>query len=226
MNRAVDGLNELYQDLLDDCASFDNCNERKAKDIAGRIRTLLKDGPKKNTNSIIQQLGRKNILFKDSAIAYSPNPGFSYFDLSASITNSVISVSGVYMGLLFKKVREVEKRLEFSFEPLFRRETLKPSITDKPFDDWWEQPVYKDPFNNFTLTRKDLVLSITEKDGYAHFDQSLNKDYEKFLQFDSLELVINGEKIKFKNNPAKNSIRQIGFEVVLTIKQNLPELIR
>jgi hypothetical protein len=76
------------------------------------------------------------------------------------------------------------------------------------------------------LTRKDLILSSAEKDGYAHFDPILNDEYDKFLQSDSLELVINGERIKFKNNPAKNSIRQIGFEVIETIKCNLTEFIK
>ena len=226
MNRPIDGLNELYQDLIDDCISFDKNQERKAKDIAGRIRTLLKDGPNKNTISILQQLGKKNILFKDSSIQYTTQPGFSYFDINGSISNSVISVSGVYMGLVYKKVQGTDKSLEFSFAPLFLREELKPQITEKSFTDWWEQIVYEDPFSNYKLTRKDLILSSAEKDGYAHFDPKLNEEYDKFLQSDSLELVINGEKIKFKNNPAKNSIRQKGFEVIETIKCNLTDYIK
>ncbi len=226
MNRPIEGFNELYQDLIDDCNSFDNNQERKAKDIAGRIRTLLKDGPNKYTISILQQLGKKNILFKDSAIPYTTNPGFSYFDINGSISNSVISVSVVYMGLLYKKVQGSDKTLEFSFAPLFRRENLKPNITEKPFNDWWVQVVYEDPFSSYKLTRKDLILSSAEKDGYAHFDPTLNAEYDNFLQSDSLELVINGEKIMFKNNPAKNSIRQIGFEVIMTLKDNLNDIIK
>jgi hypothetical protein len=226
MDRPIDGFNELFQDLIDDCNSFDNNQERKAKDIAGRIRSLLKDGPNKNTISILQQLGKKNILFKDSSIRYTTNPGFSYFDISGSITNSVISVSGVYMGLIYKKVQGAGNTLEFSFAPLFRRVKLIPEIIEKPFSEWWEQIVYEDPFSKYKLSRKDLILSSAEKDGYAHFDAKLNEDYDKFLQSDSIELVINGEKIKFKNNPAKNSIRQIGFEVILTLKENLYDLIR
>lgn len=225
MERIIDGFNEVYQNLVDDCNSFDNNQEKKAKDIAGRIRTLLKDGPNKNTISILQQLGKKNILFKDSAIPYTTKPGFSYFDISGSISNSVILVSGVYMGLVYKKVQSNDKTLEFSFEPLFSRSNLKPEISEKTFTDWWDQIAYDDPFLKYKLTRKDLILSSAEKDGYAHFDPKLNVEYDKFLQADSLELAINGEKIKFKNNPAKNSIRQIGFEVIMTLKDNLNDLI-
>ncbi|SCY13651.1 hypothetical protein SAMN02927916_1228 [Flavobacterium anhuiense] len=226
MNRPIEGFKELYQDLIDDCISFDSNQERKAKDIAGRIRTLLKDGPNKYTRSILQQLGKKNILFKDSSIPYTTNPGFSYFDINGSISNSVISVSGVYMGLLYKKVQGSDKTLEFSFAPLCRRQGLKLNITEKPFNEWWEQIVYEDPFSSYKLTRKDLILSSAEKDGFAHFDPTLNEEYEKFLQSDSLDLIINEEKIKFKNNPAKNSIRQIGFEVIMTLKDKLNGIIK
>lgn len=226
MDRPIEGLNELYQDLIEDCVSFDKNQERKAKDIAGRIRTLLKDGPHKKTISIFQQLDKKNILFKDSSIPYTTLPGLSYFDINGSINNSVISVSGVYMGLIYKKVQGSDKTLEFSFAPLFHRENLKPQITEKSFTDWWEQIVYEDPFSNYKLTRKLLILCSSEQDGYAHFDQELDKEYDKFIQSDSLELIINGEKVKFKNNPAKNSIRQIGFEVIETIKCNLTEYLK
>ena len=226
MNRPTEGLNELYQDLVDDCNTFDKNEERKAKDIAGRIRTLLKDGPRKNTVSILQQLGRKDIFFKDSSIPYTKKPGFSFFDINGSRNNSVITISGVYMALIFKKVQGVDKTLEFSFSPLFQRNQLKPEIIERPFSQWWEQIIYEDPFSNYKLSRKDLILSSSEKDGFAHFDPKLNDEYSKFLESDSLELVINGQKIKFINNPAKNSIRQIGFEVIMTLKENLNDLIK
>ncbi len=104
VNRIIDGFNETYHDLIDDCNSFDDNQERKAKDIAGRIRTLLKDGTNRKSISILTHLGRKNILFKDSAIPYTKNPGFSYFKINGSVTNSILAISGVYMGLLFKEV--------------------------------------------------------------------------------------------------------------------------
>ncbi len=96
-----------------------------------------------------------------------------------------------------------------------------PEITEKPFDEWWNQIIYEDPHFNYKLSRKKLILSSAEKDGFAHFDLKLDDDYRKFLKEDSLELMINGEKIEFINNPAKNSIRQIGYEVILTLEKNL-----
>lgn len=224
MDRLINGFNELYQNLTEDCQSFDNNKVRKATDIAGRIRTLVKDG-KPQTRSILQQLDRKNIPFKDSAIPYTANPGFSFFDIYGSITNSVIIVSGVYMGLVYKIFRRDEGESNFSFAPLFKREQLVPEIREIPFSAWWEQIIYEDPNSKFILSRKDLILSSAEQDGFAHLDPKLNLNYASFLEPDSLFLEINGQKINFTNNPAKNSIRQIGHEIILTLKDHLSDLI-
>lgn len=226
MERTINGFNELLLDLTEDCITFDNNQERKAKDIAGRIRTLLKDGPGRNSLSILTQLGRKEILYFDSAIPYTQSPGFSYFDIEVPISNSVILTSGVYMGLVYKKAHEVSGMLTFSFLPLFRREHYKAEIREISFTQWWDQIIYEDPHLNYKLSRKDLILSISEKDGYAHFDPKLSLEYEKFLKSDSLKFVINGEQINFGNNPAKYSIRQIGFEVIETINKHLKDIIR
>ncbi len=224
MDRLIKGFNELYQNLTEDCQSYDNHNERKATDIAGRIRTLIKDG-NSQTRSILQQLDRKNIPFKDSAIPYTIQPQFSYFDVTGSMSNSVIIVSGVYMGLVYKIAQGNGNLSRFSFAPLFRRGQRIPEIKEKSFSQWWEQIIYEDPISNVKLSRKNLILSSAEQDGYAHFDPQLNLNYESLLQHDSLCLEINGQNINFTNNPAKNSIRQIGYEVILTFKEHLSDLI-
>ena len=226
MDRQVNFLNELFLDLKDDCKVFDSGQERKAKDIAGRIRTLLKDGPNRSTISLLQQLNKKNITFKDSGIKYDVKRGFSYFDILTPISNSVIVISGVYMGLVYKKVIDKSNSLEFSFAPLFQRSELKPIIIEKPFSEWWAQIIYEDPFSGYKLTREKLIMSSAEQDGFSHFDPHLNDGYKKFLQSDSLEVQINGEKIKFSNNPAKNSIRQIGYEIIETLNDKLSDIIK
>ena len=220
MNRPYEKFNELFQDLQDECTSFDQNKERKAINIAGKLRVILKDGPRKNTISVLTQLNKKDILFKDSAIKYNTNPSFSNFDISGNLSYSIIIPSRVYMGLIYNKMVTINCVNKFSCAPLFQSETLKPEINGKTFAEWWKQIIYEDPYSNFNLSRKKLILYCAEKDGSAHFAPKLPSNYEKFLQSDSLELIINGQKIKFSNSPAKNSIRQIGYEVIETLKEN------
>lgn len=216
MERIQSALLEIYLDLKDDCQSYDEGNIRKAKDIAGRIRTLVKDGPSKKTVSILQQLNKKNIQFIDSAIPYTQNPGFSFFEID-SISNSTIFIGSVFMGLVFKKVISNS----FNFNPLYTSTFMKQPLKEVSFENWWNQIIYEDRGNKFKLSRKELILSISEQDGFAHFDPKLNPEYEKFLQADSLEMIINFEKVKFNNSAVKGSIRQIGYEIILTLERSL-----
>jgi len=230
MDRAIDGLREIFSDLEDDCKSFDENNEKKAKDIAGRIRTLLKNGDSKNgkpsqTISLLAQVVKMDIPFKDSSAPYNTTPSLSYFDLNGSISNSTIYLSGVYMGLVYKIMHGTNENGTYSFAPMFRRESLKPQIKDVSFDVWWNQRIYEDPQTGLKLSRKNLILASSEQDGFSHFDKKLKPDYAYLLRSDSLRFVINGQKIRFENNPAKNSIRQIGYEVIESFRNSLNDII-
>jgi len=221
MERFLKLYKELCQDLNDDCNSFDQGKEYKAKDIAGRIRTLVKDGPNPNTISLLTHIGKKDILFVDSCIPYTNPVGFSHFDILTPLSNTIINVSNIFIGLLYKKVLEGENGLEFYFEPLSRRISIVPKLKEVPFDDWWNQTIYEDNDRNIKLSRRSLTLSMAEKDGFAHVDKSLNVEYEEFLRSDTLSLYFNGQKVLFANNPAKNSMRQIGYELLLTLNKNI-----
>lgn len=224
MERTIAGFNEIFLDLIDDCSSFDSGQERKARSIAGRLRTLLKNGPSKSTVSLLTQLGKADIPFKDSSIPYSIKPGLSNFD-NVRFSNCHIYVSGVYMGLVYKKMDGENETANYSFAPMFTRSSLRPQISEKTFDEWWNQIIYEDPNLKLKLSRKDLILSCAEQDGYAHFDKEsrLNPNYKSFIQSDSLHFVINKTKIWFLNSPAKNSIRQIGYEVIETFQEHLKD---
>ncbi|MFZ4648504.1 MAG: hypothetical protein ACOYMB_02575 [Patescibacteria group bacterium] len=221
MERLIGSLKEVFEQLQEDCKSFDEGNTKKAKDIAGRIRLLVKDGPRKDTISLLTHLNKKNIPFKDSADEYRAGPTFSNFDIYIPFSNLTISISSVYMGLVFKKVLAVDK---YYFYPFCLRAGQK-QLKDKSFEDWWEQIIYEDKESGYKLTRKLLILYNTEKDGVAHIDEKLPQEYKQFIESDSLNLRINGQKVVFENSPAKNSIRQIGYEVMKTLKSSLTDLL-
>lgn len=225
MRRFHDLLNELLLDLREDCNAFDQGIVRKSKDIAGRIRTIVKDG-RRNTISLLTHLDRKDILFTDSSLPIIDKPNFSFFDLKTNITNTAISVSQVHMGLIFKILESEGGKLKFTFAPLSLRKIGKPKLKFISFDDWWEgQVIYRDFEHNLSLTRGDLILSAADQDGFAHVDKNLNPEYLKFLSADSLEMRFNNELVLFSNSPAKVSIRQIGYELIHTLEHNLGDLI-
>ncbi len=224
MERQKRIFNELLEDLREDCTSFSKGNLRKAKDIAGRIRTLLKSGPNPRTISLLKQLNRDTIQFTDSSAPFTPGANINYFTLENGGLNN-LGFSAVYMGLVYKNGIWEDGTLNLRFAPFFERSSGKPPIRDIDFDSWWNTKIYHDQNKGLELTRKQLILEMTERDGFAHTDQNLGEDYETFLEEDSLNLYDGDSKIVFANSPAKCSVRQIGYEVIDTLEKQMSDLI-
>ena len=75
------------------------------------------------------------------------------------------------------------------------------------------------------LTRRNLVLAVSNKDGGAHVDRRLDKDYADITRFNSLgwRFVQNGNKRHFATHPELASVRQISHEVLKSLKDEFPE---
>ncbi|HRH03398.1 MAG TPA: hypothetical protein PLN13_09365 [Bacteroidia bacterium] len=240
LSRERNALKEQYLDLIDDCRFYDMGNVRKAKDISGRLRVLLKDGPHPKTVSLLRQLELKDIAFYDSSIPYTNKPSFSYFnirtskfkdfkiidenltEISPNDKETIIACSSVFMGLVGKKVIENQSGLKFSFIPLHKSGLQVPELTEKDFETWWEKTIIFENPGKQQMSRKDLILSIAEQDGFAHFDKEPDETYLNFNESDALKLNVNGTFIKFTNSPAKASVRQIGYEIIKMLEDKLP----
>jgi hypothetical protein len=81
------------------------------------------------------------------------------------------------------------------------------------FEDWWNQVVMV--IDRTPITRKQLVLAAANKDGGAHVDSKLTREYEK--------LAADGALGHFLGEPMPNipitdghlmALRQVGFEVL------------
>ena len=101
-----------------------------------------------------------------------------------------------------------------------------------PLSEWWEQVVYVFPGGEealseeeeeqgFRLSRKNIVLTATNKDGGAHVDKKLTRAYERLAAdgaVGSFGYVVDGESrvlpIKYAHLV---SLRQMGFEVLRSL---------
>lgn len=54
------------------------------------------------------------------------------------------------------------------------------------FNTWWNGIVFKD-FEGYTISRKDLIITMANRDGGAHVDRSVNKEYADLSKGDSLK---------------------------------------
>jgi len=94
------------------------------------------------------------------------------------------------------------------------------------FGRWWNRTtMYKDKAGN-EFTRKDLILTVADKEGGAHVDPNLDKAYTNLSRFNSLGWKIHteGERKDFSNTPVLPSIRQIAHEFLKTLKDGIIDL--
>ncbi len=84
------------------------------------------------------------------------------------------------------------------------------------FDDWWGERIFAN--TRSSLTRRDLVLNISNKDGGAHFDEEVEERYDDFRKSwsgaSSLVGRRSGELRGYDNVPIHPAVRQIGYELL------------
>lgn len=149
----------------------------------------------RNSHALLTQLGLKNKMKLLSSVnTYVPTNEIAYTGL---LSNRIGNSKGEYI-----PTSESQGQLPNKW---FR------------FKDWWTELVIDDKSNLFT--REDIVKKISDSDGGAHVDSTLDMDYAELTKFNSLgwQYEKSGKRIPFERNPAYASVRQIATEVLKSI---------
>lgn len=196
----INHLGEQINFLKRSSESFDAGFLSEAKRLALVIRILLHDT--NNSTSLLTLLNKKNILFHDTALDYRPS---NVLPSMCLIMMKIDSAGASYAS------------------PLDEGPPIRYSKAKISFDNWWNKIVFHIPGSD-SLTRKDLVLAVSNKDGGAHVDLKLNQAYANLTRFNSLgwKSIVNGKE-KDVTNPELYSIRQIAHEILKTLKDEWPE---
>ena len=155
-------LKEQIEFLKKSSQAYDEGFESEGKRLAAVIRVLLHDT--QNSTSLLTLLRKKDILFHDTSLAYIPS-------------NKVST-----MGLIMMRVGP---NGAMYVPPLDNGPPVRYSKAKIAFEEWWNKIVFVDTLGN-KLTRKDLVLAVSNKDGGAHVDPQLNSAYAALTRFNSL----------------------------------------
>lgn len=171
------------------CKDYDAGAHSEAKRIATSIRVLFHHT--RNSYSLFNQLGyTNNFLFWSSACLYTPSNLLSSWSLLSLQMNGT----------------------EMLYIPLFKEIVSRTFFLE--LDDWWNEIIFDD--KQFFLSRKDVVLAVSNKDGGAHVDPEFDESYACITKRNSLRHFIetNEGSVPPKNNPIYASIRQIACEVL------------
>lgn len=208
MSNIENNLEEKYDEFLELlsvlCNSYDSLDkEVLALPISTAIRILVHDTEK--STSLLKHLRKKDVNF------------FS--------TNHITKNEAIHLGLVRRVNVGVNNGVggEARYWPLCNEKyfPMPSSKTSIPFLEWWEiEVIFSSPSSS--LTRKELVLAVANKDGGAHFDSKVQKKYDDFRHSwsggSTLVGIKSGIKRGYDNIPIYPAIRQIGHELLCTLK--------
>jgi hypothetical protein len=208
MSNVDNPLEEKYEEFLELLACLCECYDTSGKEIIAlsistAIRVLVHDT--NSSTSLLSHLNKKSVQFVS--------------------TNFVQRNESIHLGL----VRRINvgvtdgKGGEAKYWPLCG-ERYFPCPKERhllTFQNWWdEERVFES--NNSILTRHDLILAVSNKDGGAHFDTKVQKKYDDFRHTwsggSTLVGVKSGLRRGYDNIPVYPAVRQIGYEILCTLK--------
>lgn len=173
-------------------SAFDQGFSGEAKRLAVTVRVLLHDTAK--SSSLLTLLRKKDVNFLDTATPVIEKNLFSH----SSLTELHIGPNG---------------------------STPFPILDGSPFnrkinfDPWWNGIVFIDKDKN-EFSRKDIVLTLANKEGGAHVDTALDSKYADLRKNNSLNLfsVASDGKQTPSADQVPVTMRQIAHEVLKTLK--------
>jgi hypothetical protein len=188
-------LAEQIEFLRRSAETYDSGFKAEYKKIAVTLRLLLHDT--KFSKSLLGQLNQMSIPFYDTAM---PETAGNRFPHGGLVMTYADQQNLEYVPLLDNTPASANKTL--------------------PFADWWDMPVFRDNKGK-TFTRKELVLSVANKDGGAHVDPALDGEYAELKQGNPMgwKYVSQGV-VKRAHSPAEPALRQIAHEVLKTLVPN------
>ncbi len=131
---------------------------------------------------------------------------------SMQLPNIVITGTGIVYDGFLKKV--ISKEGEYNLYPLL--DERKDKVKWKTFDDWMNQVIFA--VDDVTFTRKQAIEIVADSEG--NLSGTLPDNYVLFRAPTALRIHVNGQFVRFNQNPVFVSIRQIAWEIQETLKNH------
>ena len=182
-------------------AAFDDGHEAEAARLATSIRVLVHDNPRSASKSILGQLGVKDSLrYLDTSLSHRGlRPDHPGWDAGLASMEIEPGRGGRYVPMLDNLPKERRRYTNFSA--------------------WWSKVIYR----RVGFGRRELVMNLANTDGGAHVDSALEDSYADLTKRNVLgwEYSDDAGSRPFEGNSAQASVRQISFELLDTIRNQL-----
>lgn len=211
----LDHLVEQLSFLDASCAAYDAGAKAEAKRLAATVRVLLHDTAA--STSLLKHLDVKERIGWADGIVHD-HLKMLIEEQSKGNYMAMSLLTTIKMGAGFLENHDLVHYVPtFEIQPLGERMA--------PFDYWWTAVRLTD-LNENALSRKQIVLWISNKDGGAHIDQ-LPMGYRAITRESSMGTKLSNLKGKkpADDSPLPACMRQIAEEVRFSIRKQLSHFI-
>ena len=210
------------------CEEFDKGRIEAVLWIAVVLHTLLfTNKMRKNSGtSIIDQLKSKysdyDINYISTALPKPERGGFIQgWTFGDNIHNMNFTGLDIYVGLAEKSL-SVKSNGELVADIRYKGDRDLSAHHDLSLDEWLDEVIFCEykKENPVEYTRIKAIKEVADKDGGAHFDPKIPKEYDTFRHPELAKIIYPGGMFTYSCNPVYVSIRQMAWEVLETLKQN------
>lgn len=185
------------------CDAYDSGKKVSAKMIASVVRTLVHDTDK--SYSLLGLLSLKTEQFFDTCTSIGlpgQTDGYKRIGSFAGIVGLGIGSTPDYIPYLDEVPTGAFGRVRF--------------------DEYWNRVVLIDATGH-KFTRRQLILTVTNEEGGAHVDPTINKKFDALANNNSMGWKVSTNKSAETDLPGIESatIRQIGHEILRTLKPDM-----
>lgn len=215
--------------LRSSCQQFDDGRREFAQLVATHLRVLLHDRPP-GSHALLAQLDALDAMeFFDSGGEVDP----ANLLTSSTLTLTRMTAAGAYHVPKLdsfgprqpgEQLDPMDVFLAEQFEQGQGRSMLV-ERTWRPFTTWWHMPVVSDDQAE-RFSRSDIVKHVANQDGGAHVDAGVPERYGRLSRSNSLgwSWSTGSAPDVALGNPVPAMVRQIGYELLLSIDRYFPDL--
>lgn len=179
---------------------FDAGRKVAAYPLAICVRVLVHQTAR--SNSLLTQLGLQSTMrFVDTSLHFIPG--------NLLVAHPGLSVLGMTMGV------------GSSWVPRHAAQADQPN-SPQTFKLWWDSPVLRDARGQ-TWSRARIVLDVANKEGGGHLDPEQPFDLKQLEEDNSMGWThsdpIVGEDQPMLNGPLLSSVRQVAYELQVTLEK-------
>ena len=188
--------------------AYDRGYKGEAKRLALAVRVLVHDTGA--STSLLTHLGKKDIPFYAT-------PNWPQMGGRNLLPNNTL------VGVLNRGGADVDESLEYK-PNLDSLDNVFPP-RDLNFDEWWDDTAVVDAQGE-AFARKQIVLTLANKDGGGHVDAELTRKYGALSRQNSFgwKVTVDGEQHDPPHGAHLAAMRQIAYEMTRTLDREFGRL--